>query len=51
MHVYYPRKLELLFRLNGFRLERFIGSYAGEPLADRSPLMIVMIAIGCADSE
>jgi ubiquinone/menaquinone biosynthesis C-methylase UbiE len=46
MHVYYPRELELLFRMTGFRLERMVGSYAGEPFADRSPLMI---AIGRAD--
>ncbi len=47
MHVYYPRELELLFLLTGFHLERTVGSYAGEPFADRSPLMI---AIGRADS-
>lgn len=42
MHVYYPRELELLFRLSGFHLERMVGSYAGEPFADGSPLMIVL---------
>lgn len=42
MHVYYPRELELLFRLTGFHPERFVGSYAGEPFADRSPLMIAI---------
>lgn len=42
MHVYYPRELELLFRLTGFRVERVLGSYAGEPFADRSPLMIAL---------
>ena len=42
MHVYYPRELALLFRATGFRLERLLGSYAGDPFTDGSPLMIAL---------
>jgi SAM-dependent methyltransferase len=42
MHVYYPYELELLFRLTGFYLERFVGSYAGEPFTASSSLMIAL---------
>ena len=42
MHVYYPRELELLFRLTGFRLEQLLGSYQGEPFDDAARLMIAL---------
>ncbi|HZR42423.1 MAG TPA: class I SAM-dependent methyltransferase [Ktedonobacteraceae bacterium] len=42
MHVYYPCELKLLFQLTGFRLERLLGSYSGEPFGDRSPLILAL---------
>lgn len=42
MHVYFPRELELLFRMADFRLERILGSYQGEPFGDAAPLMIAL---------
>ena len=42
MHVFFPREVELLCRHTGFRIERMLGFYSGEPCADRSPLMIVL---------
>jgi ubiquinone/menaquinone biosynthesis C-methylase UbiE len=47
MHVYYPREMELLLRLTGFRLERFIGSYTNEPFTDSSSLMITLARSLC----
>lgn len=40
MHVYFPRELELLFRMTGFALERLIGTYASDPFGAGSPMMI-----------
>lgn len=42
MHVYYPRELELLCRMTGFRLERMVGSYDGAPFDERARLMIAL---------
>lgn len=37
-HVYYPREVELLFRITGFRVEAWFGDYAMRPLrTDQSP--------------
>lgn len=41
-HVYYPREVELLFRLTGFEVERRFGDYAMRPLRGRSPQLIVV---------
>lgn len=46
MHVFFPDEVALLFRLAGFRLDRLLGSYAGEPCAGHAGLMI---ALGRAD--
>lgn len=40
-HVYYPREVELLFRLTGFRVESRLGDYYGRPLRRSSRQMIV----------
>ena len=39
-HVYYPREVELLFRVAGFSVERRFGDYAEGPLRASSPQMI-----------
>ena len=40
-HVYYPREVELLFRLTGFGVESRLGDYYGRPLRRTSRQMIV----------
>jgi SAM-dependent methyltransferase len=42
MHVYFPREVQLLCRLTGYRVERMIGSYTGEEFDDDSNLLIVL---------
>ncbi len=42
MHVYFPCELVSLFIATGFRVERLIGSYDGQPLAADSPVMIAL---------
>jgi SAM-dependent methyltransferase len=39
-HVYYPREVELLFRLTGFSIEACFGDYAMRPLRGDSPQLI-----------
>ena len=39
-HVYYPREVELLFRLTGFSVERWFGDYAMRRLRTSSPQLI-----------
>ena len=39
-HVYYPRELELLFRLTGFRVEAWFGDYAKRRLRTSSRQLI-----------
>ena len=41
-HVYYPREIELLFRLTGFDVERRFGDYEMRPLAASSRALIVV---------
>ena len=41
-HVYYPREVELLFRLTGFRVEARYGDYYMHPLRPASHQMIVI---------
>jgi SAM-dependent methyltransferase len=41
-HVYYPRELELLFRITGFSIERWFGDYAMRPLSRTSRQMIAV---------
>lgn len=41
-HVYYPRELELLFRMTGFSIERWFGDYAMHPLGRASRQMIAV---------
>jgi hypothetical protein len=41
-HVYYPRELELLFRITGFSIERWFGDYAMRSLGRASRQMIVV---------
>ena len=40
-HVYYPREVELLFRLTGFEVESWFGDYRMGPLGRTSRAMIV----------
>jgi SAM-dependent methyltransferase len=40
-HVYFPRELELLFRLAGFEVEEVVGDYDGGPLNARSRSVIM----------
>ncbi|MGH2344365.1 MAG: class I SAM-dependent methyltransferase [Chloroflexota bacterium] len=42
MHVYFPREVELLCRGAGFRVERMLGSYSGEPFDNHSELLITL---------
>lgn len=42
MHVYFPREVVLLCRCTGFQVERMLGSYAGEPFAAHSELLITL---------
>ncbi len=39
-HVYYPREVELLFRLTGFEVEACYGDYRMRPLRRSSRVMI-----------
>lgn len=39
-HVYYPREVELLFRLTGFRVEAWFGDYSMRRLRMSSPQLI-----------
>jgi SAM-dependent methyltransferase len=41
-HVYYPREVELLFRLTGFQVERRYGDYDMRPPRASSPQLIVI---------
>ncbi|HWE60827.1 MAG TPA: class I SAM-dependent methyltransferase, partial [Chloroflexota bacterium] len=41
MHVFFPREVQLLCLLTGYRVEQLNGSYEGEPFGDRSRLLIV----------
>ena len=41
-HVYYPREVELLFRLTGFAVERWFGDYAMRPLRSTSRQLIAV---------
>jgi hypothetical protein len=41
-HVYYPRELELLFRMTGFRIEVTWGDYQRSPLRSRSRALIMV---------
>lgn len=41
-HVYYPREVELLFRLTGFDVERRLGDYRMRPLRPSSTALIVI---------
>jgi hypothetical protein len=41
-HVYFPREVELLFRLTGFEVEARFGDYAMRPLGRTSPQLIVV---------
>jgi len=41
-HVYYPRELDLLFRLTGFAVERRYGDYDMRPLAATSRALVVV---------
>jgi hypothetical protein len=41
-HVYYPREVELLFRLTGFSVDARFGDYAMRPLRSVSPQLIVV---------
>jgi SAM-dependent methyltransferase len=43
-HVYFPRELELLFRVTGFSIERTCGDYRGRPLGRRSS-QIIMVGV------
>jgi hypothetical protein len=42
MHVFFPREIELLCRLAGYKVEELIGSYTGEPFGDDSPQLIAL---------
>jgi SAM-dependent methyltransferase len=42
MHVYFPREVELLCRGAGFRVERMVGAYTGQPFDHQSELLIVL---------
>jgi len=39
-HVYYPREVELLFRITGFRMDAWFGDYAMRPLRPSSRQLI-----------
>jgi len=39
-HVYYPREVELLFRLSGFGVEAWFGDYSMRPLRPSSRQLI-----------
>jgi SAM-dependent methyltransferase len=39
-HVYYPREVELLFRLTGFAIEACFGDYSMRPLRSDSPQLV-----------
>jgi hypothetical protein len=41
-HVYYPRELELLFRLTGFSVERRYGNYQFGPLRSSSRVLLMI---------
>jgi len=41
-HVYYPREVELLFRLTGFSMDARFGDHAMRPLRSVSPQLIVV---------
>ena len=41
-HVYYPREVELLFRLTGFSMDARFGDYSMRPLRTVSPQLIVV---------
>jgi len=41
-HVYYPRELELLFRLAGFKVEAVWGDYGQSPLEHRSRVLVMV---------
>lgn len=41
-HVYYPREVDLLFRLTGFSVERWFGDYTMRPLRAASRQMIAV---------
>jgi SAM-dependent methyltransferase len=41
-HVYFPRELELLFRLTGFKIETVYGDYRFRALQSTSPLIIMV---------
>ena len=42
LHIFFPRELELLFRLAGYRVEAVYGDYDGGALADDSPQLIMV---------
>jgi hypothetical protein len=39
-HVYYPRELQLLFRLNGFAIESMWGDYRQGPVENSSRALV-----------
>ena len=39
-HVYYPREVELLFRLTGFAIEACFGDYSMRPMRSDSPQLV-----------
>lgn len=41
MHVYFPREVELLCRMSGFRVERMEGGFGGEPFSGASRHLLV----------
>jgi trans-aconitate methyltransferase len=41
-HVYYPRELELLFRMTGFRMEALWGDYHRSPLRSGSRVLLMV---------
>ena len=49
-HVYYPREVELLFRLTGFRVEAWFGDYAMRRLRSSSRQLIAVGVKGARPS-
>lgn len=48
LHVYFPRELELLFRLAGYRIEAVYGDYAFAPFSEASHYLIVVGSVAVA---
>lgn len=50
-HVFYPREIELLFRLTGFDVERRFGDYDMRPLGPSSRALIVVGRVPLPDAQ